>query len=62
MSVCFIHSIPPAGFGHSRGHPQGSALQWIDVSRFYTISCSVDVYILCNAPPWGKFRRYTPCI
>jgi len=28
-------SIPPTCFGHSRGHPQGSALQTMDTSRMY---------------------------
>jgi len=29
------HSIPPTCFGHSCGHPRGSALQRIDTSKCY---------------------------
>ena len=27
----YKHSIPPTRFGHSRGHPQGDALQRMDI-------------------------------
>ena len=31
----YKHSMPPTCYGHSCGHPNGEALQSIDMSRYY---------------------------
>jgi hypothetical protein len=35
LSILYTHSIRPPCFGHSCGHPQGSALQRTDTSKLY---------------------------
>jgi len=29
--LCYHHSVPPTCFSHSYGHPQGCALQMMDI-------------------------------
>jgi len=35
MDVYFTHCIAPTCSGYTWGHPQGDALQGIDISRYY---------------------------